>query len=599
MVVSGGRTRRSFLLALCWLGLAMPLSGQERTLGIGLSVLSAAELAAVDGPTLVFQPLEAPMTVTVNGAVAKRTGHQASPYSSRLHWAIFVSLEPFVVPSQDLKVEITLTPDLGERAVLGPVRLVSRDVASDLVFWRNFWGPQGLTALAWASMVVGFFSLLVYHLGRGLPERERNRYLVYFFLTLAFALSYVNNVLSWDLAPTLLLEKVSRVSMYCWFFCALVANVVFLRPGSGPDRRWIAAAAAFLVPTVLVVLSPTLGEANSWHHLIGLPLMGLALALVLGRSLYWAFRAGDWQAWVLAAFYLAAAGASAVDDWPIYALRYKPGVLLAPYVNFFSDLAFLWLLAHDFNARSEMARRRTLELQTLTSTLEDQVNVRTSELTEAHHNLQFFVSVLAHDLRNQVHGLSLLGTETAEVVRATNAEPKVVRLIDLIRESSLATGQQLESLLLWSQVRLGLVKPVTGPEAAADLLGAVAAEFRPQALARTLNLTVDSDAELVVRCDREMVTTILRNLVANSIRMTPLGGTVSLRAEWSATEILLSVIDTGPGWTTSHGPNSGFGLQIVRALAEAQGFSVETTSHPGKGTRVDLKVPRSKPRLDP
>ncbi len=518
------------------------------------------------------------MTVRVNGALASQRGNLTNPYSSRLHWATALVLDPWWSPGQgDLTIEIALQPGKGETPVLGPVRLMSRSDALTGVFWRNFWGPQAISALAWASMVVGLLSLLVYLNGRQLPPPSRRLYLIYFLLNLAFALSYTNNVFTWDLAPTLLVEKLSKIGMYWWLYLALAANVIYLHPQ--PKQHWLllGLAVPVIVASVAQVMAPTVAQVGFWHARLGLPVMGLLLVAVLVRSAVLMVSHRDWQSTFLVVLYGIATVATLVDVYSVVVFHYKPYILLAPFTNFLSDLAFLWLLAYEFHR--------------LTVTLEDQVATRTKQLAEANQNLQFFISVLAHDLRNQVHGLARLGKETAEVARAT----PVSSLVDLMHDTARLTGQQLESLLAWSQVRSGVLLPHFGPVVALDLLTEVASEFQAQAQAGEVQISVVCDPETVVLCDREMTRTLLRNLLANAVQHTPPRGSVRLEAQLEASQVKLLVCDSGTGWVVPSADNlqtKGFGLRIVRALAEVQGFRVEIESAPGKGTDCRLVIQR-------
>lgn len=590
--------RNCFLVTLLWF--ASALSAQS-TLGAGVTVLTQTELAELEGPTLVFLPLEVPMTVAVNGVVISQHGNLGKTYSSRLHWTTSLSLDAWKSPDQgNVTVEIQLLPQYGETPALGPVRLLPRAEALNWVFWRNFWGPQALTALAWASLVVGILSLLVYLLGRSLSSVDRSLHLVYFFVNVAFVLSYSNNIFSWDLAPTLLVEKLSKVGMYWWLYLVAVANLIFLHPR--PDRRWLVRSGAVLalLPTLLQLAAPTVQNSSFVHFAFGLPVIGLFLLFALVRSTVLMLRHRDWQATVLVALYTIALFATLADTIPLFTLHYKPNVMLAPYTNFLANLGFLWLLAYQLNHRHAQAVRRAEQLQNLSVTLESRVQSRTKELANANQNLQFFISVLAHDLRGQVHGLARLGKETAALVRTepevTAADARLVPLVDLMHESARLTGQQLESLLEWSQVRLGTLKPQIAPVVAEDLLKAVAAEFRALAQSGGVELNVVADPETVVLCDLDMTTTLLRNLVANAVKYTRSGGSVTLEATLDSEYVKLAILDNGAGWAVPSSDDlqaKGFGLRIVRALAEAQGFRVDIESSPGKGTNCQVFIPRT------
>ncbi|MGO1052658.1 sensor histidine kinase [Crossiella sp. CA198] len=147
------------------------------------------------------------------------------------------------------------------------------------------------------------------------------------------------------------------------------------------------------------------------------------------------------------------------------------------------------------------------------------------------------------------------------------------------------------------------------PVAVADLLDQVAAAHRARAEQSgiALRTTVTGDPEL--HADPVRLRQLVGNLVANAVRHTPVGGTVTLAGQTEGAEVVLTVTDTGSGieaddlpfvfdrfWRAEKSRNrgtggSGLGLAIVRQLAEAHGGTVSATSTPGVATVFTLRLP--------
>jgi cell cycle sensor histidine kinase DivJ len=103
---------------------------------------------------------------------------------------------------------------------------------------------------------------------------------------------------------------------------------------------------------------------------------------------------------------------------------------------------------------------------------------------------------------------------------------------------------------------------------------------------------------------------VLINLLANAIKFTPRGGTVSLAVKAAGSELLLSVSDTGIGIADSDlayvgqpffqarssydrpYEGTGLGLSVVKGLVEMHGGTLEITSRVGEGTRALVRLPR-------
>jgi two-component system, cell cycle sensor histidine kinase DivJ len=102
---------------------------------------------------------------------------------------------------------------------------------------------------------------------------------------------------------------------------------------------------------------------------------------------------------------------------------------------------------------------------------------------------------------------------------------------------------------------------------------------------------------------------IVINLVANALKFTNRGGTVTIDAGVEGQSLVVSVADTGIGIAPEHfgrlgdpffqvrgsharsHDGSGLGLSIVKGLARLHGGEVDVRSRVGEGTRVIVRLP--------
>src|SRR5205807_494042 len=162
--------------------------------------------------------------------------------------------------------------------------------------------------------------------------------------------------------------------------------------------------------------------------------------------------------------------------------------------------------------------------------------------------------------------------------------------------------EDLRTLALSDAGSLTLAREPVEPAALAH--DAVAA-FRTQAEAAGVTLAADVDPAVPpVDADPARLRGVIGNLVANALRHTPGGGSVTIGARDRAGRVALTVTDTGEGIPPDllprvldrfvRGPGSrgsGLGLAIARDVVAAHGGTIEIESQPGTGTTVRLLLP--------
>lgn len=126
-----------------------------------------------------------------------------------------------------------------------------------------------------------------------------------------------------------------------------------------------------------------------------------------------------------------------------------------------------------------------------------------------------------------------------------------------------------------------------------DVTAATYDRFLPLALEKGIELQLSGDSVLV-RADERLLSQALDNLVHNAIRATT-RGRVTIGSDVSASEPLLFVADTGPGFSASK--QGGLGLRVVRAVANAHGGRVEIGKDESAGGAMVLLVLPTRAKL--
>ena len=230
-------------------------------------------------------------------------------------------------------------------------------------------------------------------------------------------------------------------------------------------------------------------------------------------------------------------------------------------------------VARSFNQMAESLARADIQ--------------RRNMIADITHELRTPLTVIQGNLEALMDGVYDL---TPENVAAVHRQTVVLsRLVADLRDLALAEAGQL---------RLER-KPIS----LADVIAQVNESLKAQASEKGVTLNIESGGPLPpVEADEQRIAQVLFNLMANALRHTPPGGTVTTSAEARDGRVLVSVRDTGTGIPPEDLPHvferfyradrsraratggSGLGLTIAKQIIEAHGGQIWAQSWLGAGS---------------
>ena len=270
--------------------------------------------------------------------------------------------------------------------------------------------------------------------------------------------------------------------------------------------------------------------------------------------------------------------------------------------------------------REEEDRARTqerLQKQLIAEALLDNERKRTdSNLLDerVHADLELitrdqFLAIVSHDLKNPIVAISI----ATRLMRSGLSKDPVdaVKIIEkhlgMIEQSATGMDRMISDLLDVEGMAHDKLQLKPEKVDLRALLQECVDLFAPLVSSKSFSMTIHTSPEpIFAELDYDRILQVLSNLIGNSLKFTPNGGTIELSARKQETQVEISVTDNGPGIPeqaqtqiferfsqlkmTDH-QSLGLGLFIAKWIVEAHKGRIWVTSDPGKGSTFSFTLP--------
>ncbi len=232
------------------------------------------------------------------------------------------------------------------------------------------------------------------------------------------------------------------------------------------------------------------------------------------------------------------------------------------------------------------------------------------ELIDLNATKDKFFSIIAHDLRSPITTLITLSEILKTDLELLTAEQQN-EILTSLHDLSKNHLKLLDNLLQWSRIQTGRLKAEPEKFSVGEIIRETREFYRIYANEKQICLECNSSFDGEVFADKNMIKTVLRNLVSNAIKYTVPGGTIVIGQDDHDHNVELYVRDNGVGMTaetlkklfhldqeyttrgTADERGTGLGLILCKEFVEKNGGVLSVGSEKDVGSEFRFTLPKA------
>ena len=239
---------------------------------------------------------------------------------------------------------------------------------------------------------------------------------------------------------------------------------------------------------------------------------------------------------------------------------------------------------------------------------EEEIKLKNELLQIINSEKDKFFSILAHDLRGPLSAFVSATQIIAEEIQTMGIE-EIKEITLSMKTSATNIYSLLENLLEWSRLRRGVMDFIPEKINLKKKIEECIAVLSESARKKGIEILISIPEVIDVLADSLMFDTVIRNLISNAIKFTPVGGKVTLTAGYIEDHIVeIKIIDSGIGMTpelkdklfllnektsrkgTEGEPSTGLGLLLCKEFIEKHNGKIRVESEVGKGSTFSFTI---------
>ncbi len=244
--------------------------------------------------------------------------------------------------------------------------------------------------------------------------------------------------------------------------------------------------------------------------------------------------------------------------------------------------------------------------------LNEKLRASEQQLKDLNVRKDKFFSIVSHDVKSML--VSAIGFSKLLISDADTLPRDMVKeFASHVHSSTTNTYDLLENLLTWTRMQTGRMLYQRSWHGVDDLIQNNIRMLQDNAARKGIQLSREGDREAQVYADRNMINSVLQNLISNAIKFTEHGGEVTVSSRTFDHTVEIAVRDNGVGISpdnlhklfridmnhstpgTDEEEGTGLGLVLCKEMIEKHEGRIWAESEPGKGSSFYFTLPCAAP----
>ena len=272
-----------------------------------------------------------------------------------------------------------------------------------------------------------------------------------------------------------------------------------------------------------------------------------------------------------------------------------------------ASLIWIFFLFRSYRRVSNMNNELIAQKEEITAQKEE-ITAQRDEIEELNNTKDKFFAIIAHDLRNPLSGIYRLAEIMNNDFEFLDGK-KLKSYISMIYNSTQKAYELLENLLQWAMVQKKSIKNVPSTFDIKDVVLQNIELLSNASNQKNIDVNFTGNKNYMVFADKEMINTVIRNLLHNAIKFSGKEGSIDFSIVKDESFWKVAVKDTGIGISaddqkllfdlkhekksigTSKEKGTGLGLVLCKEFVELNGGKIWIESELQSGSTFFFTVP--------